>query len=118
MTTTPPARWVAARFVDAYFLHADLEKAIDYTELEAREMLVTELRAARLRQSGCTPTDEGGGDVEVRRVRRGYCETKGDQKRFHDEVVVEKGGRSTVYDVELAKFGNAWKVVRVGLESR
>jgi hypothetical protein len=109
---------VADAFVEAYFRHADQEKAKEYTALGATEMLETELRdVAELRKGGYTPAEAGGGDV---RVHRGDA-TKRDQRiRFSYEIAVRNESAETVRDadVELANIRGAWKVVRVGLKPR
>ena len=109
---------VADGFVDAYFRHADQEKAKEYTALGATEMLEHELHeVAALRKDGYTPTEAGGGDVEVRRGES----TKRDQRlRFPYEIKVKNGDTTTVRDadVELASIHGAWKVVRVGVTPR
>jgi hypothetical protein len=109
---------VADAFVEAYFRHADQEKAKEYTALGATEMLETELRdVAELRKGGYTPAEAGGGDV---RVHRGDA-TKRDQRiRFSYEIAVRNESAETVRDadVELANIRGAWKVVRVVLKPR
>ena len=106
MTTTPPARWVADRFVDACFCRADQEEANRYAALGATEALDRELQGAAHRR-----------DVEARRVE---ATTRDQRHCFRYELVVEKWGTSAVRsaDVELAKIGDEWKVVRVVLDAR
>jgi hypothetical protein len=109
---------VADAFVDAYFRHADQEKAKEYTALGATEMLEKELReVAQLRKDGYTPSEAGGGDVDV---HRGEPTHRDQRVRVPYEIVVKNGGTSTIRDadVELANIRGAWKVVRVGLKSR
>jgi hypothetical protein len=109
---------VADGFVDAYFRHADQEKAKEYTALGATEMLERELReVAPLRRDGYTPSEAGGGDVEV---HRGASVKRDERIRFPYEIVVKNGGVATVRDadVELAYVRGAWKVVRLGLKQR
>lgn len=109
---------VADAFVDAYFRRADQEKAKEYTALGATEMLERELReVASLRRDGYTPTEAGGGDVEV---HRGESLKRDQRIRFPYEIVVKNEGAQTVRDadVELAYVRGAWKVVRLGLKPR
>jgi hypothetical protein len=109
---------VADGFVDAYFRRADQEKAKEFTALTATEMLDRELRdVSQLRKDGYTPTEAGGGDVEVKRG----ASTRRDQRiRFPYVIVVKNNGAETVRDadVELASIGGVWKVVRLGLTQR
>jgi len=108
---------VADAFVEAYFRHADQEKAKEYTALGATEMLEKELQdVAQLRKDGYTPA-EAGADV---RVHRGEP-TKRDQRvRFPYEIEVrsESGQTTREADVELASIRGTWKVVRLGLSPR
>lgn len=109
---------VADAFVDAYFRHADQEKAKEYTALGATEMLEKELRdVAQLRKDGYTPLEAAAGDIQVHRG----ASTKRDQRlRFAYEIVVKNGDTQTVRDadVELADIRGGWKVVRLGLTQR
>jgi hypothetical protein len=107
---------VADAFVDAYFRHADQEKAKEYTALGASEMLEKELgEVAQLRKDGYTPSEAGGGDVKV---RRGESHTRDQRIRVPYEIVVRTDGEETVRDadVELANIHGTWKVVRLGLK--
>lgn len=109
---------VADAFVEAYFRHADQEKAKEYTALGATEMLDRELReVAPLRKDGYTPVEAGGGDVEV---RRGTSTMREQRIRFPYEIKVKNGAATTVRDadVELASIRGAWKVVRLGVKDR
>jgi len=109
---------VADAFVDAYFRGADQEKAKEYTALGATEMLERELReVAQLRKDGYTPSEAGGGDVEI---HRGESSRRDQRIRFPYEIVVRNDGKKTVRDadVELANIRGTWKVVRVGLTQR
>ncbi len=108
---------VADAFADAYFRHADQEKAKEYTALGATEMMDEELRGvAQLRKDGYTPT-EAGADVTV---RRGEPTRREQRVRVPYEIVVKAEGAETIRDadVELASIRGAWKVVRVGLKPR
>jgi hypothetical protein len=109
---------VADAFVEAYFQHADQEKAKEYTALGATEMLDQELReVGPLRNEGYTPAEAGGGQVEIHRG----ASTKRDQRiRFPYEIQVKSGDSTTFRDadVELASIRGAWKVVRVGVKPR
>jgi hypothetical protein len=109
---------VADAFVDAYFAHADQEKAKEYTALGATTMLDTEILAVtQLRKDGYTPSEAGGGDV---RVHRGASTKRDERIRFPYEIKVKNGDTETVRDadVELASIGGIWKVVRLGLKQR
>jgi hypothetical protein len=109
---------VADAFVDAYFRHADQEKAKEYTALGMTEMLEHEQRdVAQLRKDGYTPSEAGGGDVDV---RRGASSQREQRVRFPYVIVVRNNGTETVRDadVELANIGGSWKVVRLGLTQR
>lgn len=109
---------VADAFVDAYFRHADQEKAKEYTALGATEMMDEELRGvAQIRKDGYTPAEAAGSEVTVRRG----ASTRRDQRvRVPYEIVVKTDGSETVRDadIELANLRGAWKVVRVGLKPR
>jgi hypothetical protein len=109
---------VADAFVDAYFRHADQEKAKEYTALGATEMLEKELRdVAQLRKDGYTPTEAGGGDIQV---HRGDLSMRDQRIRFPYEILVTNEDTKTVRDadVELANIRGGWKVVRVTLKQR
>jgi hypothetical protein len=109
---------VADAFVDAYFRHADQEKAKEYTALGATEMLERELRdVAQLRKDGYTPTEAAGGDIQV---HRGESSRRDQRIRFSYEIMVKNENVQTVRDadVELASIRGGWKVVRVGLKQR
>ncbi len=104
---------VADAFVDAYFRHADQEKAKEYTALGATEMLEKELRdVAQLRKDGYTPTEAGGG--EVRRAPRGADQAGPAYPLPLRDRRSGTRARETVRDadVELASIRGAWKVVR------
>ncbi len=109
---------VADAFADAYFGHADQEKAKEYTALGATEMLERELRdVAQLRSDGYTAREAGSGNVKV---HRGQPTTRGQRIRFPYEIVVRSESAETVReaDVELANIHGSWKVVRVGFAQR
>jgi hypothetical protein len=112
------AEQVADAFAEAYFQHADQEKAKEYTALGATQMLVDELREVeKLRKDGYTPSEAALGDI---RVSRGPSTTREQRIRFPYEVTVRTEGVETVRDadVELAQIQGAWKVVRVGVKQR
>jgi hypothetical protein len=112
------AEAVADLFAEAYFEHADQEKAKEYTALGATTMLDEELRAVeKIRKEGYTPSDGALGDI---RVHRGPSSTRDQRIRFPYEVVVRSEGVETVRDadVELTEIQGAWKVVRVGVKQR
>ncbi len=112
------AEHVADLFAEAYFEHADQEKAKEYTALGATVMLDEELRAVeKIRKEGYTPSDGALGDI---RVHRGPSSTRDQRIRFPYEVVVRNEGMENVRDadVELAQIQGAWKVVRVGVKQR
>ena len=68
------AEQVADAFTEAYFQHADQEKAKEYTALGATLMLDDELRAVeKIRKDGYTPSEAAPGDI---RVRRGEAPTR------------------------------------------
>jgi hypothetical protein len=109
---------VADAFAEAYFEHADQEKAKEYTALGATTMLDEELRAVeKIRKEGYTPSDGALGDI---RVHRGASTTRDQRIRFPYEVTVRSEGVETVRDadVELSQIDGAWKVVRVGVKQR
>ncbi len=109
---------VADLFAEAYFEHADQEKAKEYTALGATTMLDEELRAVeKIRNEGYTPSAGALGDI---RVHRGASTTRDQRIRFPYEVTVSAEGVETVRDadVELAQIQGAWKVVRVGVKQR
>jgi hypothetical protein len=109
---------VADAFVEAYFRHADQEKAKEYTALGATEMMEEELRGvAQIRKDGYTPDEAAVGQVTV---RRGEPTRREERIRVPYEIVVKAEGGETVRDadVELANIRGAWKVVRVGLKPR
>ena len=109
---------VADAFVEAYFRHADQEKAKEYTALGATEMLDQELReVAPLRKDGYTPAEAGGGEVEV---HRGEPAKRDERIRFPYEIKLKNGGATALRDadVELANIRGTWKVVRVGVKPR
>jgi hypothetical protein len=109
---------VADAFVDAYFRHADQEKAKEYTALGATEMLDKELRdVAQLRKDGYTALEAAAGDIQV---RRGVSSKRDQRIRFPYEIVVKNEDTETVRDadVELANIRGGWKVVRLGLKQR
>jgi hypothetical protein len=109
---------VADAFVDAYFRHADQEKAKEFTALGVTEMLDKELReVAQLRKEGYTPEAAGGGDVDI---HRGQASRRDERVRLPYVVTVKNGGTETVRDadVELASIHGVWKVVRLGLKQR
>src|SRR6185437_13953587 len=94
---------VADAFVDAYFRHADQEKAKEYTALGATEMLNKELRdVEELRKQGYTPS-EAGGNVDV---KRGPSAPRDQRIRFPYEITIRTDGGETVRsaDVELANI--------------
>ena len=112
------AEHVADSFAEAYFEHADQEKAKEYTALGATVMLDEELRSVeRIRKDGYTPSAGALGDI---RVHRGASTTRDQRLRFPYEVTVRYEGVETVRDadVELAQISGAWKVVRVGVKQR
>ena len=112
------AEAVADAFAEAYFEHADQEKAKEYTALGATAMLDEELRAVeKIRKEGYTPSDGALGDI---RVHRGASSTRDQRVRFPYEVTVHAEGVETVRDadVELTQIQGAWKVVRVGVKQR
>ena len=107
---------VADAFVDAYFRHADQEKAKEYTALGATKMLEKELLdVSELRKEGYTPSEAGGGNVDV---HRGKSSMREQRIRFPYEITIksERGETVRTADVELANIHGAWKVVRVGLQ--
>jgi len=107
---------VADAFVDAYFRHADQEKAKEYTALGATEMMEKELRdVSDLRKGGYTPSEAGGGNVDV---HRGPSSQREQRIRFPYEITIKSDAGETVRtaDVELANIHGSWKVVRVGLQ--
>jgi hypothetical protein len=109
---------VADAFVDAYFRHADQQKAREYTALGATEMLDRELKdVAAVRKEGYTPGETAGAEVTA---RRGEATRREQRIRFPYEIVIKAEGSETIRDadVELATIGGAWKVVRVGLKPR
>ena len=111
------AEQVADAFAEAYFQHADQEKAKEYTALGATQMLDEELReVAKLRKEGYTPSDAA---LDIR-VNRGASSTREQRIRFPYEVTVRSEGVETVRDadVELTQIQGAWKVVRVGVKQR
>ena len=109
---------VADAFAEAYFAHADQEKAKEYTALGATQMLADELREVeKLRKEGYTPSDAA---LDIR-VHRGPSSTREQRIRFPYEVTVRgEGGEETIRDadVELTQIQGAWKVVRVGVKQR
>lgn len=112
------AEQVADAFTEAYFQHADQEKAKEYTALGATLMLDDELRAVeKIRKDGYTPSEAALGDI---RVRRGEATTRDQRIRFPYEVTVRSEGVETVRDadVELTQMQGKWKVVRVGVKQR
>ncbi len=112
------AEQVADAFAEAYFQHADQEKAKEYTALGATQMLVDELREVeKLRKDGYTPSEAALGDI---RVNRGPSTPREQRIRFPYEVIVRTEGVETVRDadVELAQIQGVWKVVRVGVKQR
>lgn len=109
---------VADAFTEAYFQHADQEKAKEYTALGATQMLDEELRAVeKIRKEGYTPSEGGLGSIQV---HRGPSTTREQRIRFPYEVVVRTEGVETTRDadVELTQIDGAWKVVRVGVKQR
>ncbi len=109
---------VADAFADAYFRHADQEKAKEYTALGATEMMDEELRGvSQIRKDGYTASEAAGGEITV---RRGESSRRDQRVRVPYEIVVKAEGTETVRDadVELANIRGAWKVVRVGLKPR
>lgn len=109
---------VADAFTEAYFQHADQEKAKEFTALGATQMLDEELRAVeKIRKEGYTPSEAALGDI---RVRRGDSTTREQRIRFPYEVIVRTEGVETVRDadVELTQIQGVWKVVRVGVKQR
>lgn len=112
------AERVADAFAEAYFQHADQEKAKEYTALGATQMLDEELHeVTKLRKEGYTPSEAALGDI---RVNRGTSTMREQRIRFPYEVTVRSEGVETVRDadVELTQIQGAWKVVRVGVKQR
>ena len=112
------AEQVADAFAEAYFQHADQEKAKEFTALGATRMLDEELRAvAQIRKEGYTPSEAALGDI---RVRRGPATAREQRLRYPYEVVVRAGDAESVRDadVELAQIDGKWKVVRLGVQPR
>ena len=108
---------IADAFAHAYFEEMDQEKAKEYTALGATSMLDAELKEVLpLRKEGYTP---GQAQADVR-IHRGETTARDQRVRVPYEVVIRSDGGETVRDadVELAKIGGSWKVVRVGLVSR
>lgn len=102
---------VADAFADAYFGRADQERAKQFTAFGATRMLDEEIAQTRgLRGTGFTP-DEANLDVSLVRGERG---TRDERVRF-DYTVKFQGGVEKHADVELAKVGGDWKVVRVAV---
>jgi hypothetical protein len=109
---------VADAFVEAYFRHADQQKALEYTAFGASQMLEKELAdVAPLRKDGYTPAEAAGSEVSV---HRGAPTRRDERIRVPYEIVVRTEGGETVRDadIELASIKGAWKVVRVGLKPR
>ena len=112
------AEHVADAFAEAYFEHADQEKAKEYTALGATSMLDEELRSVeKIRKDGYTPGAGALGDI---RVHRGASTPRDQRIRVPYEVTVRYEDVETVRDadVELAQIDGAWKVVRVGVKQR
>lgn len=113
-----PAVQVADAFVDAYFAHADQEKAKEYTAFTATAMLdEEEKQVAGLRHDGYGPS-EAGANVSCR--RSGESTMRGERVRVPYECTVhsEAGDTMRDADIELAEINGAWKVVRIGLTNR
>jgi hypothetical protein len=111
------AEQVADAFAEAYFTHADQEKAKEYTALGATQMLDEELReVGKIRKDGYTPSQAA---LDIR-VHRGASTTREQRIRFPYEVTVRSEGMETVRDadVELTQIQGKWKVVRVGVKQR
>lgn len=106
---------VADGFVDAYFVHADQDKAKEFTALGATKMLEDELReVGPIRKEGYDPS-EARGHVSV---RRGESSQREQRVRFPYQITIRSEDVETVRsaDIELAQIQGGWKVVRVGLE--
>lgn len=100
---------VADTFADAYFGHADQERAKQFTAFGATKMLDDEISQTRsVRSAGYTPSEA---NLEIK-VVRGERSTRGDRVRF-DYTVTFQGGVDKHADVELSKVDGDWKVVRV-----
>lgn len=107
---------VADSFADAYFVHADQEKAKEYTAFGATKMLDDELAEVRsVRVDGYGPSDA---ELNVTVERLSQSE-RGKRVRFDYRIRHASSAGAVVKhaDVELAQVHDAWKVVRVGLSS-
>jgi hypothetical protein len=105
---------IADAFVDAYFVQADQEKAMEFTALQATRMLEDELReVAQVRKDGYNP-NEARGEIQV---RRGDPVHRDHRIRFPYQITIRSDGVETaqVADIELTQLQGGWKVVRVGM---
>lgn len=110
---TPEA--VADAFVDAYFRHADQERAKELTAFGATKMLEDELREVKEARNGeYTP---GGVSMSI---QRGESTARDHRVRVHYEIEIDSDGAKSVRDadIELSQVQGVWKVVRVGLQTR
>jgi hypothetical protein len=101
---------VADAFCDAYFVHADQQRAMQFTAFGATKMLEQEIADTKpLRESGYTP---GDASLEVG-ATRGARQARNDRVRFDYAIRTRDNVRHA--DVELARVDGEWKVVRLGV---
>src|SRR5262249_55249186 len=108
---------VADQFVDAYFAHADQERAKGFTALGATKMMDEELKeVGPVRKGGYGP-NEAGANVTY---KRGQPTMREQRVRVPYEIIAHAENQDVIRDadIELAEIQGSWKVVRVGLTSR
>jgi hypothetical protein len=109
---------VADAFAEAYFLEMDQGKAKEYTALGASAMLDAEIRdVEKVRREGYGPAEAG---AKIR-LHRGEASHRDERLRFPFEITIQSDDDTEmvrVADVELAQIDGAWKVVRLGLDTR
>jgi hypothetical protein len=107
------SEYVADEFADAYFRRMDQDAALKFTALGATEMLDQEIKATKtLRESGYTPA-EAAASVSF---ARGPAVHRDARIGFHYAITVRADDSAPTKreaDVELARIGDAWKVVSV-----